>query len=119
MSETHQILALFVDTDPDSGYSWVEPYKPSEHLASAYKFLYWSVEWDVLVVGNPGITRHRVLREIAAGRYDYLMYHAPSGAGGIVPSGEVSDWHSSGFDLETPEYLRPIILKALGIEQGD
>jgi hypothetical protein len=120
MSEEVPMEVLFVNVDEDFD-THVVSYQAEKHLPSACKFLYWPAQDSpryeaLLVVGrhSPRLEKHKRLIEELNGRYG-TQERRPSGAGEVYFNKKVG-WHSHGFELETPEELRPLILKALGIE---
>ena len=98
-----------------------EEYVPSKHLSNLSKFLYWNnEEGGLLLVTNCG--NHRDLPYCASLLFDresnesIQVYKKPDGCGNIE-KGRVSSWVSEGYQITTPEDLRPAIIEALGIQK--
>jgi hypothetical protein len=89
------------------------PYDPTVHKSSLYKFLFWEEE-NLLVAAEQSSfcnTHASITR--------YVMKcpsKEPDAAGEFSIGGEkMFSWKSLGFDVITPERLKPVILEAFQI----
>jgi len=97
----------------------VVPYNPGKHFRRLRNFLYWKDgEEGLLVAGDgsyyPGESGHKSLLHCFRQRqhgYSSTPSTTPDGAGN--GGADELTWTSTGFDMETPENLRPEIEKAL------
>lgn len=106
----------------------IAPYSIVEHAKHLWNFLLWTDGGDgdpLLLAGAGGYfdtddmdwRSHRGLRD----RYVKLGRMMPKGkpiAAGTGTVLAVTGWGSFGFDMKTPEELKPIILEVLGCEDG-
>ena len=90
------------------------PYDKTKHANSVYKFLYWRQDGEVLLAGPQGdpMPSHSVLHRLAG---KSVPGGRPDGAGGAF-RGRIISWESVGYEVMTPEELRPKIAEALGLK---
>lgn len=94
-------------------------YSPTEHAQRVQKFLYWA-EPNVLIAGDEESHKelHRKARNQGTSLREtdeFAPQQPPDGCGNAM-AGIVLGWKSEGFGIETHEHFRPVILKALGLE---
>ncbi len=87
-----------------------------------WKFLYWKIEDREIILVASGITNHQNLAEdgmkegLIPGdpRYpiSFNIPISPNGAG-AMKDGDIVDWSSLGYKLQTPTNLQKIIREAL------
>ena len=91
-------------------------YDSKEHAQIAWKFLYWDTE-KILLVGSRSLETHQELHREAR-RTISIPNRDPDGAGDI-DFGEITSWESIGYEVVTPEDLKPKILNALGMPESE
>jgi hypothetical protein len=96
-------------------------YSSSKHLNKVWHFLYWhsaNSENSLLVAGNGNYglkdSTHHSLLVHAKSSGCVVPSNIMDGAGNNIEDGKISGWRSTGFNVTTPENLRPLIIKALG-----
>ena len=92
------------------------PYKKEKHAKEAYKFLFWAEE-GILLVGSKELKIHKWLHMTAC---SLAPERNPDGAGDMCyDDGGVTYWGSTGFQIETPEMYKPLILEVLGVKNAE
>ncbi|MBU4082735.1 hypothetical protein KKB98_02200 [Patescibacteria group bacterium] len=99
--------AYFVDFDG------CVPYEINVHAALVYKFLFWEKD-ETLLAGSSHFKAHS---EILKEAHQNAPNEKANGAGEIFGS-EIMYWDSIGYNILTPEKLRPIIVKIIGVKDG-
>ena len=104
----------------------VEDYNRELHSDRLWNFLFWNGqegEDDLLIAGDggydhPGRASHNALADRVRDRWTggRLPTRKPDGAGNVSDRQFIS-WSSTGFGVNTPKDLRPIIAAALGVTE--
>lgn len=95
----------------------VVPYDSRIHRSLVDQFLLWKSREacvnSLLIAGDR--FDHRDLKKTFSEHSDYnVPDQNPDGAGNCF-QGKITGWHSTGFDVQTRQSLKPLIVKVLGV----
>ena len=91
----------------------LEVFKKTKHSREVYKFLYWNVEGEEILLAGPITPATKEHKDLSNFTADIVPNGLQPYGAGTMEEGRITSWGSSGFKIITPESVRPQIKEAL------